>query len=124
MRAIIQALREEGIVPTADAARHIERIGARTVGRSIQLRLRRLPEHAARLAEALAVLEQSDLLQASRLAGLDEPQAADAAEVLAGAGILEPGRPLSFIHPIVRTALYAELSVRGVPRGTAVRRAS
>ena len=29
---------------------HVERIGARTVGRSIRLRLRRLPEHAGRLA--------------------------------------------------------------------------
>ena len=109
LRGIIQALSEEGIGPTAEAARHIERIGARTMGRSIRLRLRRLPEHAARLAEALAVLERSDLLAASRLADLDYTQAADAAELLAAAGILEPGRPLTFIHPIVRSALYSEL---------------
>src|SRR5436190_981864 len=96
--------------PTAEAARHVERIGARTVGRSIHLRLRRLPEHAGRLARALAVLEQSDLLQAARLAGLDESEAADAADLLAAAGIVEPGRPLSFIHPIVRSGIYAELS--------------
>jgi len=110
MRMLMEALREGGIAPTAEAARHVERVGARTVGRSIRLRLRRLPEHAGRLARALAVLEQSDLLQAARLAGLDEAEAAEAAEVLVTAGILESGRPLTFIHPIVRRGVYSELS--------------
>src|SRR6478736_5069157 len=41
----------------------------RSVGRSVRLRLLRLPEHAGRLARALAILEQSELLQAARLAG-------------------------------------------------------
>ena len=85
LRVLVEALSEGGIAPTAEAARHVERIGARTVGRSIRLRLRRLPEHAGRLARALAVLEQSDLLQAARLAGLDEAEAADAAELLVDA---------------------------------------
>jgi DNA-binding CsgD family transcriptional regulator len=110
VRELVDALSEEGIAPTAEAARQVERIGGRTVGRSIRLRLRRLPEHAGRLARALAVLEQSDLLQAARLAGLDETDAADAADLLAAAGILEPGRPLTFIHPIVLSGVYSELS--------------
>jgi len=110
MRVLLDALREGGIAPTAEAARHVERIGARGVGRSIRLRLRRLPEHAGRLAHALAVLEQGDLLQAGQLAGLDEALAADAADVLVTAGILAPGRPLTFSHPIVSGGIYAELS--------------
>jgi DNA-binding CsgD family transcriptional regulator len=84
--------------------------GVGTIARSIRLRLRRLPEHARRLARALAVLEQSDLLQAARLAGLEEFEAADAADLLATAGILEAGRPLTFVHPIVRDGIYSELS--------------
>src|SRR4029453_6104913 len=88
MRVLVDALSEGGIAPTAEAARHVERIGARTAGRSIRLRLRRLPEHAGRLARALAVLEQSELLQAARLASLQEGEATDAAELLATAGIL------------------------------------
>jgi DNA-binding CsgD family transcriptional regulator len=110
LRVLLEALSEGGIAPTAEAARHVERIGARTVGRSIRLRLRRLPEHAGRLAGALAVLEQSDLLQAGRLAGLDEAKASDAAELLVTTGILESGRPLTFVHPIVRSGIYSELS--------------
>ena len=86
--------------------------GVETVGRSVRLRLHRLPEDSARLARALAVLEQSELLQAARLAGLEELEAAEAADLLASAGILEPGRPLTFVHPIVRDGIYSELSER------------
>jgi DNA-binding CsgD family transcriptional regulator len=110
LRVLVDALSEGGIAPTAEAARQVERIGARTVGRSIRLRLRRLPEHAGRLARALAILEQSDPFLASRLAGLEEAEAAEATEALTTAGILEPGRPLTFIHPIVRSGIYSELS--------------
>ena len=84
--------------------------GVETVGRSVSLRLLRLPEPAGRLARSLAILEQSDLLQAARLAGLEELETADAADRLATAGILEPGRPLTFVHPLVRDGVYSELS--------------
>jgi hypothetical protein len=99
VRELVTALSEGGVGS-----------GVETVGRSVRLRLRRLPEHAGRLARALAVLEQSDLLHAARLAGLDELEAADAADLLATAGILEPGRPLTFVHPLVRNGIYSELS--------------
>ena len=76
-----------------------------------------MPEHAGRLAHALAVLEQSDLLQAGQLADLDDLEAADAADVLVTAGIIAPGRPLTFSHPIVRSGIYAELSSAERARG-------
>jgi DNA-binding CsgD family transcriptional regulator len=110
VRGLADALSERGIEGTADAARHVERIGARTIGRSMRLRLRRLPEPAGRLARALAILEQGDLLIAARLAGLDELEGAAAAELLVTAGILESGRPLRFVHPIVRSGIYSELT--------------
>ena len=110
VRELVDALREEGVAPAAEAARHVERIGARTVGRSIGLRLRRLPDSAGRLARVLAILEQSELHQAARLAGLDGGEAAEAAELLVNAGIVTTGRPLTFVHPIVLSGLYSELS--------------
>jgi DNA-binding CsgD family transcriptional regulator/tetratricopeptide (TPR) repeat protein len=110
MRELVEALSEGGIAPTAEAARHVEEIGAQTIGRSIRHRLRRLPKHAGLLARALAILEQSDLHQSARVAGLDDAEAADAAELLASAGILKRGRPLTFIHPIVRSGLYSDLT--------------
>src|SRR5262249_6164644 len=77
---LVDALSDEGLAPTAEAASRVERIGTRTVGRSIRLRLRRLPDGAERLARSLAVLEESDLLQAARLADLDDVEAAEAAD--------------------------------------------
>jgi DNA-binding CsgD family transcriptional regulator len=122
LHELVTALREEGIAPTADSARDVERIGARSIGRTLQLRLRRLPDNAGRLAEALAVLEQSDLLHAARLADLDEAEAAEAAELLASAGILDTDLPLKFVHPIVRSGIYSELS--DTERAQAHRRAA
>ena len=72
MRELVGALRDEQVEPTASSASHVERIGARTVGRSIVLRLDRLPPHAGRLARAVSILERGDLQQAARLAELDE----------------------------------------------------
>jgi DNA-binding CsgD family transcriptional regulator/tetratricopeptide (TPR) repeat protein len=119
---LVGALREGGITPAAEAAREVERIGARSIGRSIQLRLGRLPEPAIRLARALAVLEQGDLLQAAHLAQLGAPEATDAADRLVQAGILESSLPLEFVHPIVRRSVYEMLS--GPDRAQAHRRAA
>src|SRR5262249_47946575 len=110
LRQLIDAAQEGGIAPTAEAARKVEALGAQTIGRSILVRLGRLPEHAGRLARALAVLERGELFQPARHAGLEEEEAADAADLLTAAGMLEAGRPLTFIHPIVRSAIYSELS--------------
>src|SRR5204862_6456489 len=70
VRELVEAVSEGGI-----------KTAVQTVGRSVGLRLQRLPEHAGRLARALAVLEQSDLLQAAQLAGLEEQEAAEAADL-------------------------------------------
>jgi DNA-binding CsgD family transcriptional regulator len=110
VRELVDALSEGGIAPIAEAAPDVERIGAQTVGRSVGLRLRRLSEPAARLARALAILEESELHQAAQLAGVDPGEAAEGVELLVNAGILERGRPLTFIHPIVLSGLYSELS--------------
>jgi DNA-binding CsgD family transcriptional regulator/Tfp pilus assembly protein PilF len=56
------------------------------------------------------VLGESDLRLAAGLAEVDPGAAATAADELAAAGILEQGRPLRFVHPIVRAAVEADLS--------------
>ena len=97
LRVLVEALSEGSIAPTAEAARHVDRIGAR--GRSLDA-----PSFAgSRRMRGCSLgrwrFEEGDLLQAAQLAGLDELEAAHAAELLTTAGILEPGRPLAFIHP-------------------------
>jgi DNA-binding CsgD family transcriptional regulator len=107
---LLHALADERVPPTAEGARDVERVGARTVARSIRLRLERLPDPARLLAGALAILEESDLRFAAQLAGLEHPDAVDGAELLGANGIVAPGRPLTFAHPIVRSAIYEGLS--------------
>ncbi|HEY7018973.1 MAG TPA: AAA family ATPase [Gaiellaceae bacterium] len=109
---LLDALHEEQVAPTGEAVPEVERLAALTVGGSLSVRLARLPPHAGQLARALAVLEQSDLLDAARLAGLNDVEAADAAGLLATAGIVESARPLAFVHPIVRSGIYSELPPR------------
>jgi tetratricopeptide (TPR) repeat protein len=55
------------------------------------------------------VLGEAHLRLAAGLGGVDPGAAAIAADELPAAEILEPGRPLRFVHPIVRAAVEAEL---------------
>jgi DNA-binding CsgD family transcriptional regulator len=80
------------------------------VVRSVLARVAALGPDAIALARAVAVLgSRAQLRQAAALAELD-PAIADAlADQLAGSGILRAQRPLEFVHPIVRAAVYGEL---------------
>jgi DNA-binding CsgD family transcriptional regulator len=109
VRELVDALREEGVEPTAAEAQRVEALGARTVGRAMLVRLGRLPADAARFAQAVAVLETAELGQAADLAGLDVATAAEAADLLVAASILGPRRPLTFVHPIVRAGILEEV---------------
>ena len=105
VRELLATLQADGIGSGA----HIAGLGARTVGRSMLVRLGRLPEPAAQVARAVAVLERADLALTAAVAGVGHDEAARAADALAAAGILEPGRPLAFTHPLVRASVYGEI---------------
>ena len=86
-------------VPT-DAA------GVHSFARIIGHRLAGLPEEAASLAEAAAILgRNAPLTIAAELAGIDDPEAARAADVLLAAGLMGDGGT-SFAHPVIRDVLY------------------
>ncbi len=73
-------------------------------------RLEALPEPAPDLASAVAVLGSgAPLDRAATLAGTGADEAAGAADALAGVSILEPGSPLTFVHPLIREAIYTHL---------------
>ena len=73
-------------------------------------RLRAVGDDAVALARAVAVLDaDAELRHACALAGLGQRAAEDAADALSAAGILVPGRPLRFAHPIVRRVVYDDL---------------
>ncbi|MGH2775164.1 MAG: helix-turn-helix transcriptional regulator [Actinomycetota bacterium] len=102
----------EGVVTLgADhEAAEVHEQGPHTVARSVQRRLSLVDEGAVRLAQSVAVLdENAELALAAGLAGVDVDQATEWAASLAAAGILTPSEPLSFVHPIVRTATYKHI---------------
>jgi DNA-binding CsgD family transcriptional regulator len=106
---LVRAIAEQGIEPTAAASSRVAALAPRAVAHSVVQRLSRLPAAARGLARAAAVLGEADLRLAASLASMDPGAAAATADVLAAAGILEEGRPLRFVHPIVRAAVEADL---------------
>ena len=111
LRELLRALAADGIVPDDAGAVRVAQIAPRAIARATLARLRRLGPAAGQLAFAVAVLGKSaDLRQAATLAELGADIAAQAADALAAASILCDGRPLEFIHPIVRTTVYDEMA--------------
>jgi DNA-binding CsgD family transcriptional regulator len=109
-RELVASLAVEGVLPRAEAAGRLADLAPEGVIRSVMLRLSGLPESAGALAEALAIFGgEADLPLAARLAGLDHDNAADAADALAEARLVEHDRPLRFVHPLVRAALYSRI---------------
>ncbi len=99
-----------GARPSAAAAVDVEDLGPRSVARAVLRRVARLSADAVTLARDVAILGTDvEMRLAAALAGLDEVAAAAAADGLAAAQILRPGRPLDFVHPVVRAAVRDDI---------------
>ncbi len=108
---LVHALVAEGIEPTATAAARVRELGPEALSRHVLQRLGRLGAPAEALARAVAVLgDEVDLAIASELAVLEQDEAANAAAALARADVLRARGGLAFAHPVLRTAVYGELS--------------
>ena len=80
----------------------------------MRLRLARLSDEARSLAEAASVLgDGTPLEDAAALAGLELPAAMAAATALAEADLLRAEETVTFVHPVVRSAVYASLGPFG-----------
>jgi DNA-binding SARP family transcriptional activator len=111
LRQLTSALATEGITPDAEAAEAVRAVGPRAVARTVLLRLSRLPAPANAVARAVAVLgEQPELPAVAALARADEAMAAQAIQSLARAEILRADESLGFVHPLIRDAVYGELT--------------
>jgi DNA-binding CsgD family transcriptional regulator len=110
LRELTAALKTEAGGRMAEAASRVRSLGAGAVGRSVLVRLSRLGADCERLAQALAVLAPgSPLRHAVTLAGLRREHAEVAADKLRMADLLAPEQALSFVHPIVREAVAAQI---------------
>jgi DNA-binding CsgD family transcriptional regulator len=108
---LLRALEGDDVVPDDASVTRVEDIAPTTIALATLARLRRLGRAANDLACALAVLGRSaELRHAAALAQQDDVVAVHAADVLTAAGVVRDGRPLEFIHPIVRTTVYNALA--------------
>ena len=107
---LCRSLHAARVAPTAESAAQVVDQGPAAVARSVLQRTAGLSAPSVRLARALALLDgEAELRHAAALAGLDDATAADAATRLANAQIVADDGRLSFQHPIVRSAIYADI---------------
>ena len=111
LRQLLTSLEADGVKPDAAHVDVVADIGPRAVSRTVLLRLARLSDEAVRVARSAAILgEHADLPAVAALAELGQEEAAAASATLAHAEILRAEPPIGFVHPLVRDAVYQELS--------------
>ena len=108
---LLLALVEDEIDPALAGETAVRDIGPESVARQVMGRLRKLDASANALARSLALFETgAGFREVAQLAELSDARAAIAADHLVEAAVLAPGRPLTFLHPVLRTAVYRSLA--------------
>ena len=108
---LLKTLQAERVTPDAAHASLIADVGPRAVSRTVLLRLSRLSSDAIAVARAVSVLgDGAAIPTVAAVSELDEQRVAEATRALMAAEILGREAPLAFVHPLVRDAVYHELS--------------
>lgn len=109
LRELLAALGERVQVGSELRAGDVPRTEAQGIAALVAGRLARLGGATPALARALAVLgDGAELRHLAGFAQVPVEVAGAAADALAAAGILASGRPLSFLHPLLQSAVYGE----------------
>ncbi|MDR9373130.1 LuxR family transcriptional regulator, partial [Conexibacter sp. JD483] len=107
---LARTIATERIDPAAAPASRVRELAPERVTRTVLVRLGRLSADAQAVARAVVVLgDGADSALVAELAGLGEAAAAQAADELRAAAILDRDATPRFLHPLVRTALDVEL---------------
>ena len=108
--ALLGQLTADGAAPDETTAARLSAFGPEQVTRSVERQLARLPDGAAALARAVAVLGPgAPLRHAAALARLDPEHAALVADALRAAGLLDDDAELALAHPLIAGALYTSI---------------
>lgn len=110
LRELARALGDARPAAGSTLAAQVRGLTPRTVARSVIARLGRLPADARAVARALAVLGgRAELRELLAVAGVEQAPGMAAIDALEHEQIVD-GRPVRFIHPLVGTAIYDDLS--------------
>ena len=109
---LAKALRAEGVPPDAAHVAAVDAIAPRAASRAVLVRIGRLSRDAAAVARATAVLGDAAALPlVAELAGLDDAAAVAAAGELVGAEVFADQAAMTFVHPLIRAAVYEDIPV-------------
>ncbi|MBV6702935.1 AAA family ATPase [Kitasatospora aureofaciens] len=104
--SLLRTLADNGVLPTDKYANVVEDFRGRILAGTVVKRLTGQPEPVVRLARALAVLGDGAAWHVTaELAGLSEAQARELGRGLQRIGVLAPGEPPRFDHPLIRAAV-------------------
>jgi DNA-binding CsgD family transcriptional regulator len=108
---LLSEVAARGLDREAAAAADLGAIVPRGVANAVLLRLARLSPTAAELARAISALDDgAQVGDAMQLVGLTGAQVEPALAALVSAGVVESGGIVCFSHPILRAAIYGDLS--------------
>ena len=106
LQELLLALAEDPQASGEQLEEHARTLAPDHVTRSLGVRVGRLGADAGALARAVAVLgDEVPLRTAAALAEMDVTRASEAAAALASVNVLMDHEPLSFVHPLIRTAI-------------------
>jgi predicted ATPase len=107
---LAKACAHEHLAPTAKNVGELSRLPVPRISQRVLVRLERLQVAATELLECCAIHgNTTDLGLACHLGNLDPVEAELAADVSSRAELLQSGRPLAFIAPVVRWALLQDI---------------
>ena len=110
VKALLSSLGQRRVRPTADAASTVERVPTPKITQFVLSRLSHLSVAASDLLQACAILgERADPSVARQLAQIDALAAERAADAAAQVELVRPGRPITFISPLIRWAIYYDI---------------
>ncbi|MFZ0090989.1 MAG: AAA family ATPase, partial [Solirubrobacteraceae bacterium] len=111
LHELLKTLEVEGVRPHAGHVHAVADLGPRAASRAVLVRLARLPDQAARLARAAAVLgEDADLSMLAALADVDLEEIDATMAALVSAEILRDQPTFGFVHPLIGAAVHRDMS--------------
>ena len=111
VRELLRELASKGAEPSLKSAGLLDGFGVEAVARNVRRRLHDLGPRAEAVAQAVAVVgDGATVVEAAALSQCDEEAVRAAAAELVAADLLHSESRLSFVHPLVRAAVYEDMA--------------
>ena len=109
---LLAAVIADGLPGTGATAGRISGLGSHAIAQAALVRPGARSPHAPAVGRAVAVLGRyADTRRVAALAGVDASAVLEGVDALVATNVLTPGDPLTFTHPILRSAVHEDMGV-------------